>query len=245
MNHFLELTKDDKGHLCILLHSGSRNYGKTVCDSFNQKAKEDNEANFSCVPSNYDLAFLRTDSTLGQNYIYKMNIALEFARLNRQFIMEAALKAIREFSPLHSNYDFINCHHNYAVQENHYGKNVWVHRKGAIRARKGDIGIIPGSMGTPSYIVEGLGNPESFCSASHGAGRRMSRTGANSTISEEQANESIKDIVFGRWEKDRRSGKLDVSECPLAYKPIEEVMEKQKDLVRIVSKLTPIGCVKG
>ena len=244
-NHFLELTKDDRGRLCVLLHSGSRNYGKTVCDFFNERAKKENMDNFSSVDPSFDLAFLPVDSVLGKNYIFKMNTALDFAYYNRKFMLETALECISGILSSFSVVDRLNCHHNYAALENHYGENVWVHRKGAIRVRDGEFGIIPGSMGTPSFIVRGLGNKESFMSASHGAGRKMSRTEANNTISEEQANESIKDIVFGRWEKDKRSKKLDVSESPGAYKDILTVMENQKDLVSVVTKLTPMGCVKG
>jgi tRNA-splicing ligase RtcB len=166
-----------------------------------------------------------------------MDFCLQFAFENRQKMMDDVLVALDE------NCDFekvceINVHHNYVAHENHFGHNVWVHRKGATSARDGQVCLIPGSMGTASYIGIGLGNKWSFNSCSHGAGRVMSRTKANETITEEMANQSIGNVVFGRWNGD-------YSECPLAYKNVDQVMKDQEDLVRAEVKLTPLGVMKG
>jgi len=138
----------------------------------------------------------------------------------------------------------INIHHNYAVLENHFGQNVWIHRKGATSARKDEMGIIPGSMGTSSYIVKGLGNPDSFQSCSHGAGRRMGRKRASQTLTVEDCDRAMDGIIFGRWGKDRK-GNVDLGEAPQAYKDIDKVMESQSDLVKIVTKLKPLAVIKG
>jgi tRNA-splicing ligase RtcB len=247
-NHFIEVQKDEENYIWLMIHSGSRNLGKKVCDYFNKKAKILNEKYFSSVPSDLNLAFLPIDTQEGRDYYNAMKLCMKFAHMNREFMMDTLFEIFR--SKIHSNVDVvqtIDVHHNYCALEHHFGENVYVHRKGAIRVRKDEIGIIPGSMGTPSYIVKGLGNPNSFCSASHGAGRVMSRTAINNKITEEEANESIKGIVFSGWGKDRkdRKGRIDISECPLAYKNIEEVINNEIDLITPIVKLTPLASIKG
>lgn len=246
-NHFIELQEDTTGYLGIMLHSGSRHFGLQICNYFNKIAKEFNEKWYSQVPSEYRLAFLPIDSVEGSQYINWMNLALDFAYENRANMMSAVKAILEKWISKYTNFnveytDEINCHHNYASIENHYGKNVWVHRKGATRAREGDIAVIPGAMGSYSYIVEGLGKPESFCSSSHGAGRRYSRSAAMENFSTEQVMVDLKQqgVILG---KNRKS---DVAEeSRFAYKDIDEVMANQCDLVKPLKKLKTIGVVKG
>jgi tRNA-splicing ligase RtcB len=187
-NHFIEIQRDEEGYICIMLHSGSRHLGHQICSHFHNIAVELNKRWHSSIPNDYKLAFLPVDTTEGQGYIDYMNMALDFAQENRERLLGAVkdiftrwcIKAL-DCTPEYTN--LINCHHNYAALETHYGKDVWVHRKGAIRAGKGEVGIIPGAMGSYSYIVEGKGSEESFHSCSHGAGRRLSRTKARETYS--------------------------------------------------------------
>ena len=180
-------------------------------------------------------------------YIRWMNLAMDYAYENRQRMMERVMELLVRQMKKHAGVDvtfgeIINCHHNYAAIENHYGENVWVHRKGATRARKGEIAVIPGAMGSYSYVVEGLGNLESFCSSSHGAGRAYSRKGAMEAFTAEQVILDLRErqVVLGKQKKN------DVAEeCRFAYKDIDQVMEQQKDLVRPVKKLRTVGVVKG
>ena len=247
-NHFIELQEDDDGKLGIMLHSGSRNFGKQVCDYFHKAARAENERWKSEVPDYWRLAFLPTDTQLGKDYINWMNLALDFAYENRSAMMkrikeEILSKWISEVTGFDIEYsDEINCHHNYAAQENHYGKNVWVHRKGAIRSRKGEIGIVPGAMGSYSYLVEGYGKEESFFSSSHGAGRRYSRKGAMEAFSCEEVMVDLKEngIILGK------ANKNDVAEeSRFAYKDIDEVMANQSDIVKPIKRLRTVGVVKG
>jgi tRNA-splicing ligase RtcB len=246
-NHFIELQEDDSGCLGIMLHSGSRHFGKKVCDLFHSKARELNQKWHSVVPDTHRLAFLPVDTDEGKQYINWMNLALNFAAENRRKMM-AAVKEILDrymlkFTDIQYSYEQeINCHHNYAAIEHHYGKNVWVHRKGAIRARTGDIGIIPGAMGSYSYIVEGLGNDESFHSSSHGAGRLYSRTAAKEKFSIEEVILDLRECgtILGK------QNKKDVAEeSRFAYKDIDEVMDNQRDLVKPIKRLRTLGVVKG
>lgn len=246
-NHFIELQEDDKGYLSVMLHSGSRHFGKSVCDYFHQKARELNVRWYSKVPDEYRLAFLPVDTEEGCQYLDWMNLSMAFARENREKMM-LAVKAILEkwigkYTDLTLEYqDEINCHHNYAALENHYGENVWIHRKGAVRARNGELTVIPGAMGSYSYVVMGLGNPESFCSSSHGAGRAYSRKGAMAAFSCEEVMVDLKDqgVILGK------KNKRDVAEeSRFAYKDIDQVMANQKDLVIPVKRLRTIGVVKG
>ncbi|MBP1765463.1 MAG: ligase [Firmicutes bacterium] len=243
-NHFVEIQKGDDGFVWLMIHSGSRNIGKKVCDHYNQIAVGLNSRWKTPVPAQWELAYLPVDTPQGNEYLRAMEFCLRFAKANRALMMQRLKEIVFEVVGGAQQGEEICTHHNYAAWEEHYGKRVLVHRKGAIRMFKGDVGIIPGSMGTPSYIVEGLGNPEAFMSASHGAGRKMSRAEADKTISEEQANKAMAGVVFGRWSRDRK-GRLDVSECPLAYKDIEEVIQQELDLIKTLVKLQPLGVLKG
>jgi len=181
-----------------------------------------------------------------------MNFALAYARENRARMMAVFKAVMAEVLPGIEFLEEINIHHNYAAIENHFGRNVWVHRKGATSAKKGELGIIPGSMGTPSYIVRGLGNPESFTSCSHGAGRRMGRMEASRRLTLEECERAMDGIVYDRWHKVRggsrrkaKGGEFDFGEAPQAYKDIDSVIGNQRDLVDLVVKLRPLGVIKG
>jgi len=246
-NHFIELQTDEENFIYIMIHSGSRNLGYRIADYYNEQAKEKNELWYSNVSTN-DLSFLPVNHKLGKDYIRDMFFACEYARENRKRMMLKCQEIIKDIIKDIEFKEAIDIHHNYADRENHFGQNVWVHRKGAIRVREGEIGFIPGSMGTPSYIVKGLGNIHSFQSSSHGAGRKMSRTKAVNELSIEECDQMMDGIIYDRWNKIRRGknkGKFDTSEAPGAYKDIDLVMEQQKDLVEIITKLKPIGVVKG
>lgn len=246
-NHFIELQADDEGFLSIMIHSGSRHFGKSVCDYFHQKAREINTRYYSQVPDEYRLAFLSADSREGRRYLNWMNLSMDFARENREKMM-LAVKAVMEkwigkYTDLNLEFsEDINCHHNYAALETHYGEEVFVHRKGAVRAENGELAVIPGAMGSYSYVVMGKGNPESFCSCSHGAGRQYSRKGAMAAFTAEEVILDLnrQGVVLGK------RGKADVAEeSRFAYKDIDMVMDSQKDLVVPVRRLKTIGVVKG
>lgn len=246
-NHFIELQTDENDMLCIMIHSGSRHFGKKVCDHFNTIAKEQNNKLYSNVPEEYNLAYLPVNSDEGRQYINWMNLALDFAYENREKMLISVQDTIERLVNKHLNIEIkffnkINCHHNYASLENHFDENVWVHRKGATRARIDDIAVIPGAMGSKSYVVKGLGDKDSFCSSSHGAGRKYSRTMAMETFTTEQVMLDLKDkgIILGK------NNKKDVAEeSRFAYKDIDVVMENQKDLVKIIKTLETVGVVKG
>ncbi len=241
-NHFIEIQKGDDGFIWLMLHSGSRNIGLKIAKEYHSIALEQCEKWYSNITSK-DLSFLPVDSKEGANYIAAMNFALSFALANRSLMMSRVKDVVYHF--LNCGFEQeINIHHNYASLENHYGRNLWIHRKGATSAKKGELGIIPGSMGTPSYIVKGLGNRESFQSCSHGAGRKMSRTKASEILSVEECNEAMKNVVFSPWSKNRK-GNIDLGEAPQAYKDIESVIEAELDLIEPVVKLLPLGVVKG
>lgn len=246
-NHFIELQEDEEGYLSVMIHSGSRHMGKAVCDYFHQKARELNNRWYSQVPDEYRLAFLPLDTKEGKQYLNWMQLSMDFAMENRAKMM-LAVKAVLEkwigkYTDLELSFtEEINCYHNYAALENHYGENVWVHRKGAVRAREGELALIPGAMGSNSYVVRGKGNAESFCSSSHGAGRRYSRKGAMNAFTCEEVMNDLKErqVVLGK------KNKSDVAEeSRFAYKDIDEVMKNQSDLVEPVKKLHTIGVVKG
>jgi tRNA-splicing ligase RtcB (3'-phosphate/5'-hydroxy nucleic acid ligase) len=246
-NHFIEIQEDSNGYIGIMLHSGSRHFGNEICNYFNRKAKALNKKWYSSIPAEYRLAFLPMDSKEGRQYLSWMNLALDFAYENRSMILLVAkaifAKWIEKYTDLSIEYgDEINCHHNYAAMEHHYGKNVLVHRKGATRAREGEIALIPGAMGSYSYVVRGKGNPESFCSSSHGAGRRYSRTSAMHTFSCEEvmADLNKQGVVLGKHNKNNVA-----EESRFAYKDIDQVMANQADLVEPVKRLKTIGVVKG
>ena len=240
-NHFLELQKDTDGTLWIMIHSGSRNLGAQVGSYYNEKAKVLNIRWFSNVDPDIDMAFLPMQSDEAHAYWDEMNYCIEFALCNRKLMMERICQTIGEVYPDVQFEPMINIAHNYAVWENHFDENCIVHRKGATRARVGEIGIIPGSQGTKSYIVEGLGNVDSFQSCSHGAGRAMSRTEAVRSLSleAEVAKLEAQGIVHAI------RGQKDLEEAAGAYKDIDEVMANQTDLVKIVTELSPVAGIKG
>ncbi len=246
-NHFIELQADDEGILSIMIHSGSRHFGKSVCDYFHQKARELNVRYYSQVPDEYRLAFLSADSREGRRYLNWMNLSMDFARENREKMMLAVKAVMEKWIGKYTNLKLefsedINCHHNYAALETHYGQEVYVHRKGAVRAENGELAVIPGAMGSYSYVVMGKGNPESFCSCSHGAGRQYSRKGAMAAFTAEEVILDLakQGVVLGK------RGKADVAEeSRFAYKDIDMVMDNQKDLVIPVRRLKTVGVVKG
>lgn len=236
-NHFIELQKGSDGHIWIMLHSGSRNFGLKVAVEYHDKAKELCERWISDIPSP-DLSFLPMDTKLGEDYFQAMNYCLDFALASRSLMMDRSMASLNMFTGAVEE-DRINIHHNYAAMEHHYNKNVLVHRKGATRARKGQVGIIPGSMGTNSYIVLGLGNKESFMSCSHGAGRVMGRNQAKKELVLEDEQKRMAGVVHGLRNKN------DLDEAPSAYKDIDTVMENQSDLVEVAVTLSPLGNIKG
>jgi len=240
-NHFIEIQKESGGNIWIMVHSGSRNIGKQVADYYNKTAKKLDSKIDPKIPPGFDLAFLPIESKEGQNYIAEMNFCVQFALKSRKRMMEIICDIFLEkFSEIEFE-PMINIEHNYASFEKHFGEPVWVHRKGATLASKGTIGIIPGSQGTKSYIVRGLGNPESFMSCSHGAGRTMSRHEAIRVLSvEEEAKKLEKQGILHSIR-----GKRDLDEAPSAYKDISKVMEAQKDLVEVLTELSPLAVVKG
>lgn len=237
-NHFVEVCLDTDQNVWIMLHSGSRGLGNKIGMYFIERARRECEKYFIQLPDK-DLSYLVEGTDLFADYVEAVEMAQEFAYLNRAIMMQNTLGAIRKHIPrLEVTDTAVNCHHNYIARENHFDHNVIVTRKGAVRARATDLGIIPGSMGAKSFIVRGKGNAESFCSCSHGAGRVMSRNQAKKEISLEQ---HIKDTEGVECRKD-----IDVvDESPKAYKNIDDVMRSQEDLVEIVATLKQVLCVKG
>lgn len=240
-NHFIELQRDDEGFMWIMIHSGSRNLGKQVGDYYNEKADALNRRWFSSVPSELHLPFLPMRTDEFRDYWNEMEYCVAFALCNRSLMMKRICEVIGDTIPGAEFEPMINIAHNYAHWEDHFGENCIVHRKGATSAREGEVGIIPGSQGTCSYITEGLGNPESFMSCSHGAGRRLSRTAARAELSleEEIARLEKAGVIHAiRYQKD-------LDEAAGAYKNIDEVMAAQSDLVRIKTRLSPLAVIKG
>lgn len=238
-NHFIEIQKGSDGYIWIMIHSGSRNIGYTVAKHYNDLAKEQCEKWHSTVPK--DLAFLPLGTELFTRYLNEMNYCIEFALCNRKLMMERVKLAFAEIIPEVSFSDFINKPHNFASWENHFGQNVIVHRKGATRARDGELGMIPGSQGTSSYIVRGKGNPDSFESCSHGAGRVMSRTKARNTLSVESERKRLNEMGVIHAIR----SKNDLDEAPSSYKDIKQVMSNQTDLIDIEIELRPLAVIKG
>jgi tRNA-splicing ligase RtcB len=243
-NHFIEIQKGDDGFVWIMIHSGSRNLGYTVAKHYNKVAQDLCKLWYSDIPEykgEDGLAFLPIGTEEASNYIREMNYCIEFAHANRLHMLDNVIRAFFN-AGIDCIFDKeINIAHNYAQLENHFGKNVWIHRKGATSAKEGELGIIPGSQGTSSYIVKGKGNRDSFNSCSHGAGRKMSRKKARNELSLEDEQKMLNDQ--GILHALRGKGGLD--EAPGAYKDVKIVMEEQKDLVEIVVKLTPLAVVKG
>ncbi len=240
-NHFIEIQKGSDKKIWVMIHSGSRNLGKKVAEHYNKTAKILNSKTCGTVPPNWDLAYLPLDTTVAQHYIDEMNYCVAFALANRKLMMERVCTSVSE---VFKNAEFdnpIDIAHNYASFETHFGEQVWVHRKGATSAIKGRKCIIPGSQGSKSYIVEGLGNQQSFKSCSHGAGRKLGRNQAVKTLNykNEVALLESKNIVHSI-----RSLR-DLEEAAGAYKNIETVMENQADLVKILIELEPMAVIKG
>jgi tRNA-splicing ligase RtcB len=241
-NHFIEVQIGSDGYVWIMVHSGSRNLGKQVADYYNKVAVSLNKTYHSEVPVSHELAYLPIDSDAGRDYITEMNFCVEFARLNRKEMMSKAVGAFYTLLNIQEDHDpVIDVAHNYARMESHYGTNVMVHRKGATSAKIEEIGIIPGSQGSMSYIVKGKGNAESFSSCSHGAGRKMGRKQAQKKLNlqDEIDNLDGKGIIHSiRTDKD-------LDEATGAYKDIEEVMDNQMDLVSPMIQLRPLAVLKG
>jgi len=237
-NHFIEVCLDEADSVWVMLHSGSRGIGNAIADYFIHLARQDMERWMIQLPDR-DLAYFPEGTAHFADYVEAVQWAQDYAMQNRQSMLDLVLSALaRHLPPFVATTEVVNCHHNYVARENHYGANVWVTRKGAIRAREGDLGIVPGSMGTRSYIVRGKGHPESFCSSAHGAGRRMSRTAAEKQFTEADLLQQTRGVIC---RKDK--GVLD--EIPGAYKDIDQVMANQCDLTEIVHTLKQVVCVKG
>lgn len=240
-NHFIELQRDEEGFLWIMIHSGSRNLGKQVGDHYNKLAASLNERWHSVVKPELRLPFLPLKTQEFNDYWAEMQYCVDFALCNRRLMMERIQEVIADALPGIEFEPMINIAHNYAAWENHFGENVIVHRKGATLAREGVVGIIPGSQGTSSYIVEGLGNPDSFNSCSHGAGRLMSRTAAVNTLSLEDEVKKLEDQGIVHAIRSKR----DLEEAAGAYKDIDQVIALEADLVRVKTKLRPVAVIKG
>ena len=239
-NHFIEVCLDESESVWFMLHSGSRGAGNRMGSYFIDVARKDMKKFFINLPD-IDLAYFPEHTEHFDDYVEAVEWAQDYARWNRSLMMEQIAGAVRnsgETPPFNAELKAINCHHNYVARESHFGENVLVTRKGAVRAREGDMGIIPGSMGARSYIVRGKGNPESFCSCSHGAGRAMSRNEAKRRF-------TIEDHIRMTEGVECRKDEDVIDETPAAYKPIEAVMAAQADLVEIVHTLRQVVCVKG
>jgi tRNA-splicing ligase RtcB (3'-phosphate/5'-hydroxy nucleic acid ligase) len=239
-NHFIEMCLDEAGRVWIVLHSGSRGIGNRIGTQFIELAKKDMKRHIANLPHR-DLAYFEEGSRYFDDYVEAVDWAQRFARTNREIMMRHILEALGADPALpHFRADemIVNCHHNYVQKERHYGEDVFVTRKGAVRAGLGELGIIPGSMGAKSYIVRGLGNPESFESCSHGAGRVLSRTEAKKRY-------TVEDHIAATAGVECRKDKDVLDETPMAYKDIDKVMEAQRDLVEVVHTLKQVVCVKG
>lgn len=237
-NHFVELCLDHEQRVWIMLHSGSRNVGNRIGTYFISEAMKEMERMFITLPDK-NLAYFAEHTPMFKDYIEAVSWAQEYAMANRQAMLNSTVTIMEKYFPnIKTNEVVVNCHHNYVEKENHFGENVWITRKGAIRARKGEMGIIPGSMGTKSFIVIGKGYHESFCSCSHGAGRAMSRSQANKTF-------TLADHILATEGVECRKDSGIIDETPMAYKDINMVMEAQKDLIEIAYELSPVLCIKG
>ena len=238
-NHFIEICLDEHNQVWVMLHSGSRGVGNRIGTHFIELAKKDMQKWMINLPDQ-DLAYFPEGTDNFDDYVEAVEWAQNYARINRESMMQRTLSAMSGVlnRPVFGKMEAVNCHHNYVNREHHYGEDVLVTRKGAVSAQKGQLGIIPGSMGAKSFIVRGLGNEESFCSCSHGAGRVMSRTKAKEMVTVE---EHVKATEGVECRKD--AGVVD--ETPSAYKDIEAVMSAQSDLVEIIYTLKQVVCVKG
>lgn len=247
-NHFIEFQKDEKKNVWIMIHSGSRNLGFKVAKYYNEIAKKMNENYDVKIPEKWDLNYLFIDSKEGRDYLDEMSYCVDFAKENRSLMMKLIIDVfvdvLRENNIKLLRKDFskiINVAHNYARVEKHFGESVVVHRKGATSAKKGELGIIPGSQGSVSYIVKGKGEKNSFMSCSHGAGRKMSRKVAHEKLDLEKERVKLEKLGVVHGIRNKR----DLDEASGAYKDIDKVMKNQKDLIEIVERLTPLGVIKG
>jgi tRNA-splicing ligase RtcB len=238
-NHFIEICLDERGAVWALLHSGSRGVGNAIGSHFIELAKQDMRTWMVNLPDQ-DLAYLPEGTQHFDEYVEAVEWAQEFARANREVMMRAVIGALRSAigKPFEAYVEGVNCHHNYVAREQHFGEDILVTRKGAVSARAGELGIIPGSMGARTYIVRGLGNAESFESCSHGAGRRMSRTEARRRFTLAEHRAATADVEC-------RKDEDVIDETPAAYKDIDAVMAAQRDLVEVVHTLKQVVCVKG
>ena len=237
-NHFIEMCLDEEQHVWFMLHSGSRGVGNRIGSYFIELAKQDMRKAHIDLPD-ANLAYLKHGTKHFDDYVEAVQWAQDYAMANRQLMMDSVLAAVRRvLPPFQATSEVVNCHHNYVAIEQHYGEEVFVTRKGAVRAGAGDFGIIPGSMGAKSFIVRGKGNPESFHSCSHGAGRSMSRTEAKKRF-------TVEDHIKATHGVECRKDRDVIDETPAAYKPIEAVMSAQSDLVDVVHTLRQVVCVKG
>ena len=238
-NHFIEVCLDEHDAVWFMLHSGSRGVGNAIGSYFIELAREDMRKWMINLPDR-DLAYFPEGTDHFDDYVEAVEWAQGFAQRNREVMMTNVIRAVRSVMPMsfESHVEAVNCHHNYVSREHHFGENVLVTRKGAVRARRGELGIIPGSMGARSYIVRGLGNEESFHSCSHGAGRKMSRTEARKRFTVEDHEAATAGVEC-------RKDEAVIDETPAAYKDIDAVMAAQKDLVEVVYTLKQIVCVKG
>lgn len=239
-NHFIELCLDKEDRVWVMLHSGSRGIGNRIGMHFIRLAQKDMGRHLANLPDK-DLAYFEEGSEHFDDYVFAVHWAQRFARRNREVMMEGILEALTKRKDLPRfalGETAVNCHHNYVQREEHYGREVWVTRKGAVSARQGELGIIPGSMGARSYIVRGKGHPESFTSCSHGAGRAMSRAEARRRFSVEDHTRATEGIEC-------RKDAAVIDETPMAYKPIDRVMAAQESLVEVVFELRQVVCVKG
>ncbi|MEE1868848.1 RtcB family protein [Pseudomonas auratipiscis] len=238
-NHFIEVCLDEADRVWFMLHSGSRGVGNAIGNLFIELAQADMRQHIANLPDK-DLAYFEEGSRHFADYVEAVEWAQDFARQNRALMMQAVIAAARQVlkKPFEANLEAVNCHHNYVQRERHFGEDILVTRKGAVSAQKGQLGIIPGSMGAKSFIVRGLGNEESFCSCSHGAGRTMSRTQAKKQF-------TLNDQVRATAHVECRKDKDVIDEIPMAYKNIDAVMQAQRELVEVVHTLRQVVCVKG
>lgn len=238
-NHFIEICLDEQQRVWVMLHSGSRGVGNAIGNVFITLAQQDMQQHIANLPDR-DLAYFQEGSQHYNDYIEAVEWAQDFARHNREVMMSRVLAALSKSvtKPFMTQQEAVNCHHNYVQKERHFGEEVLVTRKGAVSAQKGQMGIIPGSMGAKSFIVRGLGNEESFCSCSHGAGRTMSRTAAKKRF-------TVEDQMRATAHVECRKDSEVIDEIPMAYKDIDAVMAAQSSLVEIVHTLRQVVCVKG
>ncbi|MFD2645634.1 RtcB family protein [Pseudomonas japonica] len=238
-NHFIEVCLDEADRVWFMLHSGSRGVGNAIGNLFIELAQADMRQHLANLPDR-SLAYFEEGSRHYADYVEAVGWAQDFARQNRELMMRAVIAATRTVirKPFEANLEAVNCHHNYVQKERHFGEDILVTRKGAVSAQKGQLGIIPGSMGAKSFIVRGLGNEEAFCSCSHGAGRTMSRTQAKKQF-------SVADQVRATAHVECRKDKEVIDEIPMAYKDIDAVMHAQRELVEVVHTLRQVVCVKG